>query len=161
MGVTVKEATSPEAIAQYYQIYTRVAEQRGGYRFIYPLELFLVLVENRNIVRLLVAVHEGRIIGGGLFFRDGNSILYWHGASDREFSRCYPSCAVLDRAIGWACESGATFFNFGGSVGIPSLDRFKSFWGARTELNWEFRWTNPFWKGLSNLKARLKRNDAR
>ena len=154
-GVSVRETVSPESVAEYHRIYTRHAGQRGGYGVIHPVKLLLELVEIRNIVRLLVAEHEGRVVGGGLFFRDGNSVRYWHGASDREYSHCYPSCAVLDEAIRWACESGAAFFNFGPSVGLSSLDQFKSFWGARTELNWEFAWMNPLWTRASDLKRRL------
>jgi hypothetical protein len=157
-GVSVRQTVSPESVAEYHRIYTRNAERRGGYGVIYPAKLLLELVEARSIARLLVAEHEGRLIGGGLFFRDGNSIRYWHGASDREYSHCYPSCAVLDEAIRWACESGAAFFNFGPSVGLSSLDQFKSFWGARTELNWEFVWTNPLWARVSSLKTRLTSN---
>ena len=158
IGVSVRETTNRDSVSEYHRIYTRLAQQRGGYGDTYPVKLFLELVEVRSIARLLVAEYEGRVIGGGLFFQDGNSVLYWHAASDREYSRFYPSCAVLDEAIRWACESGATFFNFGGSVGLSSLDQFKSFWGARTELNCEFEWTNPFWARMSNFKARLTAN---
>jgi hypothetical protein len=154
-GVVVRETTSPESVAEYHRIYTRSAQQKGGYGFIYPMKLFLEMVEIRSLARLLVAEYEGHMIGGGLFFRDGNSVRYWHGASDREYSRFYPSCAVLDEAIRWACESGARFFNFGGSVGLASLDRFKAYWGAQIDFDWEFEWTNPLWTRISDLKGRL------
>jgi lipid II:glycine glycyltransferase (peptidoglycan interpeptide bridge formation enzyme) len=153
-GVSVRQTVSEESISEYYRLHTRLARQQGGYAFIYPLKLFLELVEIRSIVRLFVAEYQGRVIGGGLFFRDGNSTLYWHGASDREYSHLYPSCAVIDEAIHWACESGSLYFNLGASEGLTSLDRFKSFWGARAELNWQFEWTNPFWACLSNSKRR-------
>jgi Acetyltransferase (GNAT) domain len=160
-GVSVRETVSPESISEYHRVHTRLARQKGRYEFIYPLKLFLELVEIRSIVHLLVAEYQGRVIGGGLFFRDGNSTLYWHGASDREYSYLYPSCAVLDEAIRWACESGSSYFNFGASEGLTTIDRFKSFWGARTELNWQFAWTNPFWAYLSKSKRRLCTSNAR
>jgi hypothetical protein len=154
-GVSIRETNCPKSVLEYHRIYTRSAQQKGGYGFIYPMKLFLEMVEIRGLARLLVAEYEGRVIGGGLFFRDGNSVRYWHGASDREYSRFYPSCAVLDEAIRSACQSGARFFNFGGSVGIVSLDQFKSFWGAQIEFDWEFEWTNPLWTRISNLKTRF------
>lgn len=154
-GVVVREAIGPQCVREYYRIHTSLAEQKGNYKSVYPAELFLELHKIRDYTRFLVAEYEGRIIAGGLFFRDGDSVMYWHAASDRDFSRQYPSCAVLDHAIRWACESGATFFNFGGSGGIPSLEQFKSSWGAGAESNWMFEWKNPFWRQVSNLKARL------
>lgn len=159
-GVVVRDALDPADVHAYDQIHTQLADQKGGYAVIYPIKLFSELTKLCGTVRVLVAEWENRIIGGGVFIKDGSSIMYLHGASDREYSWCYPSCAVLDEAIRWGCKSGATFFNFGGSAGLASLEKFKSFWGAQAELNWKFEWTNPFWTRLSHLKAKIIRSSA-
>ena len=156
-GVTVRVARSPDDINAYYRVHTRLAETKGGYSFIYPIELFTELTKLRTDACLLVAECEGRVIAGGLFFQDGCSVMYWHGASDRNYSRFYPFCAVLDQAIRLACETRAAFFNLGGSAGVATLERFKSSWGARPELNWAFEWTNAFWSRLSGLKASIRK----
>lgn len=155
MGVLVRDVHDAEDINAYYRIHTQLAQQKGGYGSIYPARLFLELVNVPGAVRLLLAECEGRIAAGGLFFRDGCSVMYWHGATDRDYSHFYPSYAIFDEAIRWACEIGATFVNFGGSAGIASLEQFKSSWGARPERNWEFTWMNPFWAHLSRLKAKI------
>ena len=154
-GIRVREATSAGDIRAYHSVHLRLAGQKWGYRFTYPIELFFALTEIHGAARLLIAEVDEKVVAGGLFFRDGNSVMYWHGASDRAYSHLYPSCAVLDRAISWACEVGATFFNFGGSAGIDSLERFKSTWGARRELNWTFQWENPLWARLGRVKEKL------
>lgn len=155
-GIRVREATSAGDIRAYHAVHLRLAEQKAGYRFSYPIELFFALTGIHGAARLLIAEVDEQVVAGGLFFRDGNSVMYWHGASDRAYSHLYPSCAVLDRAICWACEVGAASFNFGGSAGIDSLERFKSTWGARGELNWIFRWENPLWVGLGRVRESLR-----
>jgi predicted N-acyltransferase len=154
-GVIVREAISPDCVDEYYKIHKALVEDRGNYNFIYPAELFLELQKIRSHTRFLIAEYEGRIIGGAIFFRDGDSVMYWHGATDRKFSRQYASSAILDQAIRWACESRARFFNFGGSGGIKSLEQFKSSWGAHAESNWMFEWNNRFWSYLSAFRTML------
>ena len=112
-------------------------------------------------VRLLLAEFEGRVIAGGLFFRDGHSVLYWHGASDRTHSERFASRPLFDEAIRWGNDIGATSVNLGGSAGVASVERFKSMWGARVEMNRTFEWTNPLWRALSTSKAALGRRRVR
>jgi len=133
----------------------RLKQEAGGYGYVYPIELLQELVKLRRNVRLLIAEWEGQIVGGGMFLRDGCSIYYFHGAGDRAHSHLYPLPAVLDRAIQWTCEEGLAFFNLTGAPGLPDLQRFKSSWGTRCELNWTFEWFNPLWTRLSRLKRIL------
>jgi lipid II:glycine glycyltransferase (peptidoglycan interpeptide bridge formation enzyme) len=102
-----------------------------------------------------MAIVDGEIIGGGVFFCDGNSMRYWHGAASRAFSRYFPTCAVVAHAIRHSCEIGKKSFGFGGSMGKESLEAFKSYWGAKRREYWEFEWRNPIWISLSNLRAKL------
>lgn len=155
-GVSVREATDSEMVKAYYRLHKELAEQKGGYDFIYPLELLLGLLAIRGAARLLVAECAGRVVAGGLFFRDGASVVYWHGATDRQHSSFFPSRLVLDEAIREGCESGATLFNFGGSAGIASLEKHKERWGAERQLNWLFEWKNPFWEKLTRVKRWIR-----
>lgn len=158
--VVVRDAVNQEDVKAYYQVHTRLFQQKGISQCAYPVELFFELIKIHNRARLLIAEFEGKVIGGGLFFRDGCSVMYWHGASDRDYSHLFASRAVIDKAICWACESGAKFFNFGGSAGISSIARFKSAWGASPEMNWMFEWNNPFWESMSSLKRSILKKDA-
>jgi len=154
-GVTVRPVKIREDISAYFQIHCQLFQQKGIDQIQYPVELFFELIQNHENVRLLVAEFEGKIIGGGVFFRDGCSVLYWHGATDRTYSNLFPSRAIIDAAIHWACENKVKFFNFGNSAGITSLENFKASWGACVEHNWSFEWTNYFWVILTSLKGKL------
>ena len=153
-GVCIRDASGEADVCAYHELHRRVVAQKEDWRgYEYPVELFLELSQLTASVRLLVAEHEGRMIAGALFFRDADSVMYWHGASDREYSQLFASRPIMDAAIRWACELGAGCFNFGGSAGMASLEQFKLAWGARPEVNWTFEWTNPIWARLSALKS--------
>lgn len=147
-GVTVRQARGLADLVAYHGIYDRLREEKG-WAFIYPLELSVELIKLGGRIRFLIAEHEGRVIGGGLFARDGRSVMYWHGATDRAYTHLYPSCAVLDEAVRWALECGAAFFNLGNSGSSATLAQFKSSWGAGLEYNWLFEWHNPPWATAS------------
>lgn len=155
-GVRVREAWTRTDIDEYYRVHSKLADSKE-FQVRYPVGLLYKLVEDRSSVRLLVAEYGGCLIAGGVFLRDGCSVLYWHSAGDRTYSKFFPTYAVLDSAIQWACQIGAEFFNFGGSAGIASLEAFKSNWGATVEWNWSFEWRNPIWSGLSRVKTILVR----
>lgn len=153
-GVCVRDARREADVRAYYELHRRLIGQKEEWRgYEYPVELFLELAQLRASVRLLVAEHEGRIVAGAVFFRDAGSVLYWHGATDREYSELFASRPIFDEAIRWACEIEAECLNFGSSAGMASLEQFKMSWGARPEMNWTFVWTNPVWARLSALKA--------
>jgi lipid II:glycine glycyltransferase (peptidoglycan interpeptide bridge formation enzyme) len=156
-GVAVREATDRETLDSYYQVHEALAERTGGYGALYTVSLFEQLLGLKDTMRLLVAEVEGRLIGGAILARDGHSLLYWHGAADRDYSRYYPGCALLDEAIRGACAQGARFFNFGNSLGIDSLERFKASWGSTKVWNWKFEWENPVWSFIRRVRRRIQR----
>ena len=155
-GVSVRQATDSETVKAYYRLHTELAEQKGGYDYLYPLELFLGLLPMPTVARLLVAECAGRVVAGGMFFRDGDSVVYWHGAADRQYSSFFPSRLVFDEAIREGCESGATLFNLGGSAGIESLIKYKELWGAQRQLNWIFEWKHPLWDRLARITREIR-----
>ena len=61
-------------VYDYYRIHTQLAQEKGNYNFIYPVELFLNALELRPNLKMLVAKSEGKTIAGGLFFIDGCSV---------------------------------------------------------------------------------------
>ena len=150
-GVTTRSSVDPEDVGAYYAIHLRLAEA-NKYNSVYSLQRLLSLAKLTQSARFIVAELNGRLLAGGLFFRDGNSVLYWHGASDRAYSNLHPSSAVLDEAIRWSCELGCEFFNMGASGGLASLEAFKDSWGAHREHNWSFQWVRNRRLVLSRLR---------
>lgn len=156
-GVIVRDALDISDIIAFYQIYTKLAQSKEDYRYIYPAELFFNLSQCKDSVRFLVAENQGIIIAGGLFIKDGCSLMYLYGTSDRNYSHLSPGCAVIDEGIRWACESNAAYFDFGGSAGVISLEKFKSSWGAIPKQNWIFEWQNPLWQKVERIKNNVRK----
>lgn len=154
-GVTVRQTADPADVRHYHLLYERVATKKGWVTR-YPVELSLELIKLTEATRFFVAEYANSIVGGGLFVRDGSSVThYFHCVQDDAHKNLFPSCAVIDQGIRWACESGATIFNLGTSGGVASLEEFKSHWGAKKVLNWTFEWTSPVWNRLGNVKSAL------
>ena len=156
-GVVVATSSNLEDLEGYYAIHEQLAASKGGYGFMFPKSFLAALVQSLKECRFLTATIEGRLVGGGLFLRDGNSVFYLHGAHDHRYSKQFPMCAVIDSAIQWAYQVNATHFNFGGSAGIQSLERFKSFWGAESVQCWRFTWRNPIWRKLDGAKRWIQK----
>ena len=153
-GVTVRRARSLEDVRAYYAIHRSLSEAKGRAND-YPLAVFAELVALEDTV-LLVAERAGVVIGGAVFFRDGDGLFYWHGASDRRHAKAYATCAVFDTAIRMGCEEGRATLNFGASLGVSSLQEFKASWGATPRTYWKFEWTHRFWANAKRVRGRAR-----
>lgn len=155
-GIQIRSTDIESDIEAYQKIYDAIAGEKG-WRFVYPARLTAQLVKFPEVSRFFVAEFEGTVVGGGLFVRDGNSVCYVHGVSDRRASNIFPTSAVIDAGIRWACEIGADFMNLGNSGHNESLARFKSSWGAHFETNTVFKWENPLWSGVRRIRSKTRR----
>jgi lipid II:glycine glycyltransferase (peptidoglycan interpeptide bridge formation enzyme) len=136
-GVQVRRALGYEDAVAYSKVHERLTQHKEGFESKYPTSLICELVKLRDHVILLLAEYEGKIIAGALFFWDGDSMMYWHGASDRDYTRCFASGALVDRGIQIACEKGFHTFNLGRS-GTDSLRQFKASFGAEARTVYAF-----------------------
>jgi predicted N-acyltransferase len=153
-GVTVRRGRTAADVNAYFAIHRSLSGAKGRADD-YPAELFHQLVTLDEAL-LFLAEKAGAVIGGALFFRDGDSLFYWHGASDRAHSKAYPTCAIFDQAIRLACDEQRRTVNFGASLGVSSLEDFKSSWGATPQPYWKFEWTHPIWKTAKRVGARAR-----
>lgn len=97
-------------------------------------------------VHLFVAHHEGKLLGGGLFFREGGRIQYHLGSTADEALSQAPMKQVFDAVRKWGTATGADVFHLGGGVGgrEDSLFRFKSGFSDRFHVFRTWRWiTDP------------------
>lgn len=152
-GVLVRRAHGVDDVKAYYEVHTKLASEKGNYRFLYPKAMFDELVKLDKDVVFVVAEVQEKIAGGAWFFRDGDTFLYWHAATDRKYSRQSPSYAIVDYAIRMAHEEGRIAFNFGGSIGLTSVEDFKSKWGAEPQCCWFFSWQNPLWQMVQKVRS--------
>jgi hypothetical protein len=153
-GVVARDARGPAEVAAYMDLHRRHFDAKGADPG-WPPSFIENLAARSDVARLLVVECNGRIAAGSLFLRDGSSIFYAHGAYDRAYSNQYPTVAIFDTAIRWACDTSMPFLNFGASAGMPSLEQFKHSWGAELRDTWVFRWTNPLWLRLARAKEKL------
>jgi len=152
-GVLVRCTQHADDVTAYYKMHTKLASEKGTYRSLYPEVMFDELVKLDKDVVFVVAEVQGNIAGGAWLFRDGDTFLYWHAATDRTYSRYSPSYAILNHAIRMAHEEGRKAFNLGGSIGIASLEDFKSKWGAEPQCCWHFSWQNPLWQMVQKVRS--------
>ena len=82
-----------------------------------------------NVATLLIAEVNDQIIGGAFFIRDGDCLMYWHGAADRDFASYGAERRAVDRGIQLAIAEGMRTVNFGASSS-DSLRSFKASFGA-------------------------------
>jgi Acetyltransferase (GNAT) domain len=153
-GLIVRRATEPKDVSKYYGIYHKLKEQRADWNENYTQSLFSALVSLQDDVVFLIAELDKEAVAGGWFFRDGNSLMYWHGALDYGFKDYFPHYALLNHAVRLASEEGMRFFNMGGSAGKTSLEHFKSLWGANKVSCWGFVWKNPIWCAAARILKR-------
>ena len=154
-GVMVRRATDLKDVSTYYALYEKLAGQRANWGAVYPESLFFELVSLTDDVILLLTEIDSKAISGGWFFRDGNSLMYWHSVLDYEFTRYFPHYALINHAIRLAFQERMSSFNMGASLGIASLEQFKSFWGTHKVPCWWFSWANPIWASASKVRKAI------
>jgi len=153
-GVVVGEAACAAQVDGYLELHRRCFERKNvdtGW----PERLIAYLASLRGRARLFVAEHQGRIVAGGLFCRDGSGLHYVHGARDPDFKGSFLGSSVMDAGIRWGCATGCAFLNLANSGGRAALEHFKKSWGTREEWTWYFRWENPLWARLGRLKKQV------
>jgi lipid II:glycine glycyltransferase (peptidoglycan interpeptide bridge formation enzyme) len=134
-GVRLRQARSRDDVNRYASVHERL-ETAKDFTTRYPADLLHNLVQLEEALLILAEV-DGRLIAGALFFIDGKSMLYWHGASDREAAAFFPMPALMDEGIQRAYRAGLAHFNFGGSPS-ESWAGFKESFGAIARSSWSF-----------------------
>jgi lipid II:glycine glycyltransferase (peptidoglycan interpeptide bridge formation enzyme) len=155
-GVIVRPAMQYSDIAAYYTLYEKIINERKWIA-IYTLKFLKEMFELHDNVILLVAEYEKKIIGGGWYVRDGSSLFYWQSAIDYKYKNHFPMYAIINYAILLACRESMATFNMGGSGGLASLEKFKSFWGARKVPFWGFVWKNPILSPVRQIWSPVRR----
>lgn len=129
-GVVSTITSDEDLLSQYYAVHVELAAAKGTYGKLHPEDLLRRFIQGTKRCQLAVSLVDGKVVAGGIFFDDGPTTLYWHGATDRRYAEMQPVYALLSMMIQRAIADGKTYFNLGGSAGIHSLERFKESWGA-------------------------------
>jgi len=132
-GVEIVEDNTRRGCEEYYRLNVLTREKHGIPS--QPKEFFRAFSRNlvdRGRASILLAIHESRVVAGGVFFKLGDQVYYKYSASDpsvlAEFS---PNHLLAWTAIRNACREGFRIFNFGRTApDNQGLMRYKKMWGG-------------------------------
>ncbi len=134
-GVTVEETREEAAIDTIYGFYVASFERWGGRPgMVYPHAFYRALLrEGGDAVRLTVARHEGKLIGGTFTVRWNGTVHYLAGYFDHESRALRPNVLIQVESILRAIRDGFRRYDFLPSGGHEAVETFKeSFGGIRT-----------------------------
>jgi peptidoglycan pentaglycine glycine transferase (the first glycine) len=138
-GVTVRVATTPEEVREWYKLYlvTNTRDNFGIHILDYYIRIWRLFAV-RDGLRLFLAEHEGQLLGGIFVALFAGQAIYLYGASGNDERHLMPNYALQWEAIRWAKQQAAYLYDF---WGIPDTDdadeamagvyRFKRGWGGR------------------------------
>lgn len=131
-NVSVDLARKYEDLRTFYDLMAAQSQRFGSPMF--PFKYFDALWQEfkpGECMELLLVKHNGRVIGGGVFFIYKGKIMYKYGACEASSLNVRPFHAMLWRAIQLGFERGLTEMDLGAaSIGDEGLLRFKRHWGA-------------------------------
>ena len=145
--VTVSISNSEERMQEFYAMYLSMMRHFGSPPKPYGL---LRALQLGAIGHLVVAEHEGQLIGGLLFLHFGRSVTLWVEATLPEFLHLRTNNALIDFIVAWACEHDYEWVDFGASPPERrGLVTFKEEWRAKRHDFVTYRWI------CSRLRHRL------
>jgi hypothetical protein len=128
-GLVVRQLAAQEGADLYYDLYVSAARRWGHAEPPYPRLLFQALAASPH-VEFWLAFKKEEVVSGAVLLMGSEDVFYWSGAMAPEFAGASPSNLVLRDAIRSACERGFRSMDFGASVGLPGVQRFKESFGA-------------------------------
>jgi lipid II:glycine glycyltransferase (peptidoglycan interpeptide bridge formation enzyme) len=127
-GVTISSAGA-QRVEDWYRLYVATA-RRDGFS-IHGLDYYRMVVERlqpRGVANLLLAHHQGDLLGGIVVFCFGHKAQYMYGASGDEKRNLMAPYLLQWEGMRWARNNGAQIYDL---WGIPDrLDEREDLWGV-------------------------------
>jgi CelD/BcsL family acetyltransferase involved in cellulose biosynthesis len=138
-NVVVRECHTKAEFEPFYGLHLKTRKRLGVP--VQPKALFdniWELMLKRGLGFALIAFHGETPLGGGVFFRFNNTVVFKYSASDMKYKAFQPSHAFIWAAIQIARERGCATFDFGRTDrSHEQLRRFKNSWNAtEQDLNY-------------------------
>lgn len=108
-----------------------------------PLRFFQLARDELSAMgayRLLLAEHEGEVVGAGVFYAVNGSLDLAYNASAERHLDLRPNHAIYWAAIRWGIDNGMLVYNMGAAPVDGSLARFKSQWGGVPEARYHLEY---------------------
>ncbi len=134
-GIVVEETSERRQIAIGYQLLQNVyAHARVPLSDLTLFEAAFDILAPQGMFRAFLARIGGQYVGVLWLLAYKERILTWYCGSDRAFSSCYPTEALIWYAIQWGRENGFRTLDFGGA-GKPDQEygprKFKAKFGGQ------------------------------
>ena len=114
-GVVVRAATDLEELRAFFELHLRIRKYK--YRLLaQPYAFFQHLWDEfvkQGRGSLMIALHDGRIVGGVFFLEWKDTLYYKFNASDAAFASVRPNDLIVWTAIETAKARGLTWLDFG------------------------------------------------
>jgi hypothetical protein len=152
-GLAFREGRGPEDMAQLARLLGVTRRRLGS--LTYPAAFYRGFAERLlepGLARLDLAFAGERCVAALATFCHGSQAIYAYSASldERELLRLRPTNVLLWRAITWAIERGARFFDLGTSLPEQEgLVFFKEGFGGRTAPLPYYRWPQQATRGVA------------
>jgi len=131
-NITIGQADSWDQWASYFELYQANLHRWGDKATSnYPIDIFRHFFEcdPRN-VRLWLAYHDGRIVGGNLNFYQSRHCVEWHASFDQEYFGLGARNILVDSIIVSAMHDGYEYYDFNPSGGHEGTRKFKQSFGT-------------------------------
>jgi CelD/BcsL family acetyltransferase involved in cellulose biosynthesis len=129
-GVTVRRGGGGEDVARFMDVYReRLDDWKSGSG--HPESLFHELLSRGGEhVRLYLAEHEGRVVGGHLNFYHRDAVIAWYGMTSARAGDTQAGTLLYLVCMRDACAAGYRTYNLGASLGKRSLIEYKQSLGG-------------------------------
>lgn len=137
-GVILEENNSIEYLKYwYYNIYLKRLTQTNC--SIYPFSVFETLVKctQDNKVKMIYAILKDKIIGGGLYINQGDSVDNFMRVVESEYFYTQAGNYLDYCSIKYAIQTGARYYNWQSCDEINSpIYKYKNDWGSNLDYHW-------------------------
>lgn len=148
-----------ELLKDFYSVYRRKIHELGSFGL--PEDFFSLLLKDyqHGIIRIMIARHRGKVVGGALLMTTGGYAENpWFATLERH-NRLYVSYLLHWEMIKTAIEAGCHTYSFGYSTRESGVHRYKQQWGT-TDRTIFLNSTGPISDKLSKkqyLRSIIKR----
>lgn len=128
--ISIVDLNEDDSIKLFYDLYKGTLKRRGlrprhSYMFFKSISTCM----ESDLIKLVVAIHEKKVVSAGIFMQDRDRIIYLAGASSPDGLKLSAQSLVLWDRIEYCTKRGLTF-DLGG-LGDSGIDKFKESFGGK------------------------------
>lgn len=154
---TIVIASELAQLEDFFATYAASLARWGRSEFVYPRALFGSLLQCGS-VKIWMNYVGGRLACAMVVFYCSHYAFYWQGVSniDADQKPAYPVVKLMDAVLEDLTQSEIPYLNMGASEGLPNIKLFKEGFGARSVAYPSLMYESRMWRGLAQVRRRLR-----